>query len=246
MPVGFRAVTGAGVVQIDENHLCLSLRAKGALTATAAHVMSQGSTWLLRYRDLTFTSADVPIVAVRVTEANQYAGVIAVTRSGNVWTFRVLVMGQATNSFQFQYWIFDRPSAPTSSGLGLIVKDGANRVVFNSNDPVIRVVGQGPGDYGSGRIYAFAYSSVINYFHEIVDNTPTGWLTLESIQAWGCRATPTGVQRALQTVFGNVLNGDAPPQFAPGSGLNGWGGGDVNYGFAPAEMSMLVLDVTGM
>jgi|GEM_PF-2173330 len=246
MSVGFRSITAGSTLQIYDNHLCLSLRAKGATTATAAHTMSQGGTWLLRYHDLTFINADAPIVAVRVTEANQYAGVIAVTRSGNVWTFRVLVMGQATNSFQFQYWIFDRPSAPMASGLGLIVKDASNRVVFNSNDPVIRVVGQAPGDYGSGRIYAFAYSSVINYFHEIVDNTPTGWLTLESIQAWGCRATPTGVQRALQTVFGNVLNGDAPPQFAPGSGLNGWGGGDVNYGFAPAEMSMLVLDVTGM
>lgn len=246
MPVGFRAVTGADVVQIDENHLCLSLRVKGALTATEAHVMSQGSTWLLRFHDLTFTSADAPIVAVRVTEANQYAGVVAVTRSGDAWTFRVLVMGQSANSFQFQYWIFDRPSEPAISGFGLIVKDATNRVVFNSNDPVIRVVGQGPGDYGSGRIYAFAYSSVINYFHEIVDNTPTGFLTLESIQAWGCRATPIGVQRTLQTVYGNILNGEAPPQFAPGSGLNGWGGGGVNYGFAPAEMSMLVLDVTGM
>jgi len=246
MPVGFRAVTGAGVVQIDENHLCLSLRAKGAATATAAHVMSQGSTWLLRFHDLTFTSADAPIVAVRVTEANQYAGVIAVTRSGDVWTFRILVMGQATNGFQFQYWIFDRPSAPAASGLGLIVEDASSRVIFNSDDPVIRVVGQAPGDFGSGRIYAFAYSSVINYFHEIVDNTPTGWLTLESIEVWGCRATSTGVQRAQQTIYGNVLNGDAPPQFAPGAGLNGWGGGDVNYGFAPAEMSMLVLDVTGM
>ena len=246
MPVGFRAVTAAGVVQIDESHLCLSLRAKGSATASIAHTMSQGATWLLRYRDLTFTSADAPIVALRVTEANQYTGVIAVTRSGNVWTFRILVIGQATNSFQFQYWIFDRPSAPSVSGFGLIVRDAANRVVFNSNDPVIRVVGQAPGDYGAGRTYAFAYSSVINYFHEIVDNTPTGFLTLENIQAWGCRATTTGVQRVQQTIYGNVLNGEAPSRFAPGAGLNGWGGGDVNYGFAPADMSMLVLDVTGM
>ncbi|MGN6064876.1 hypothetical protein [Brevundimonas diminuta] len=248
MPVGFQSVTSAGVVQIDENYLCLSLRQKGEATASTAHPMSLGSTWVMRYHDLTFTSPDVPILALRVAEASPVvmAGVIAVTRSGNNWTFRVLVVGQSSSSFLFQYWLFDRPSAPIGNGFGLIVRGADGKVVFNSNDPVLRVVGQGAGNYGSGKTYAFAYNALINYFHDIVDNTPNGWLTTETVAAWGCYCTSTGVARVQRTVYGDVLRGPAQPRFSPGSGLDGWGGGGLNYGYPPAEMSLLVIDVTGL
>lgn len=247
MPVGLVSYASNGSVQIDETHYCLSLKVKGTATATLTHPASSiDSSNDIRYVDISYASEDAPVFAIRIAEASPVmsAGVIAVTKSGNNWTFRVCVTGAKSQTFTFNYYIYDRPDWISSPGSGIALRDANLKPIFNSNNPVMIVRGQQSGDYGVGRTYAFACTAVIRLFHEIVDNTPNGFLTLESVEFDGAYCTSTGVQRVVKTVWGNVSGGPNPPSLSPGAGLDGWGGGGVNPAISYDDAVFSVIDVT--
>lgn len=246
MPVGLFSSATNGSTQIDDTHFCLSLKSKGTATATITHPTSEPATKTLRYVDVVYTSPDAPVFAIQLPETTPImcAGVIAISRSGNVWTFRVGVMGQSGQNFSFNYFIYDRPDWITSGGSGIALRDASLKPIFNSNQPVMVVRGQQSGSYGSGRSYAFACIGVINYFHEVFDNTPEGFISTETMRFDGAYCTPTGVQRVSSTLWGALWNGETSPRFSPGAGLNGWGGGDVNGFIDYGDTVFSVIDVT--
>lgn len=247
MPVGILSLAENGSVQIDETHYCLSLKQKGSAVANLSHPVNYaGSTTVLRYVDITYSSPDNPVLAIRLMETNpaMYAGIVATQRIGNNWTFRVCVAGLPSQSFTFDYYIYDRPDWISYPGQGVALRDAGLKPIFNSNNPVMIVRGQQSGNYIAGRRYAFALTSAIVYRHEIVDNTPEGFITLETMEFYGAYCTNSGVQRLVKVIWGNLANGPNPPSYAPGSGLNGWGGGGMNSPGSYEDSVFSVIDVT--
>lgn len=247
MPVGLISISENGTVQIDENHYCLSMKAKGSATASVMHPASvSGYSKELRYVDVAYNSPDAPIFAIRLLERSPVvvAGVSATTRVGDLWTFRVCVLGTPPQSFAFDYYIYDRPDWITAPGNGIALRDADLKPIFNSNNPVMVVKGQQSGDYGAGRTYAFACTGIINYFHEIIPNTPSGFLTTEVVRFIGAYCTSSGVQRSDEIVWGDILGGDSPPRFNPEPGLGGWGGGGLNPALDYTDTVFSVIDST--
>lgn len=246
MATGVLSIAENGSIQVDTQHYCLSLKAKGSAVASTPHPVSDPAyTTRMRYVDIAYTSEDAPILAIRLPQASpiMVGGIVATTRVGNLWTFRVVVAGDQSQTFSFQYFIYDRPDWITSPGRGIAARDPVTlKPLFNSNNPVMLTRGQQSGEYGIGT-YAFACVGVINYFHEVTDLTPTGHISTEKMEFTGAYCTSSGVYRVKKTIWGEVYSGITPPRFSPGAGLNGWGGGEVNGFINYDDSAFNVVDV---
>lgn len=152
MSFGFKSIGENGTIQIDENYPSISLLGKGTFTPTTPYG--------LRARVGTITlSGDMPLLAIRATPqtgvGRKGATVIGISRSGQNWTFTILVFNDyATKDWSIQYFHYARPPN-TLSGFGLVVKDSTGLVTYNSNYPAMNL--------SAGGTRAFVAMSLVNY-----------------------------------------------------------------------------------
>lgn len=230
MPVGFQCFTDNGTVQIDENFVCSSFRLGGTITATLGWDYPPN-----RYYDIVVTSATFPMIAL--TSASAYVTIAGISVSGTTWTFRVLVVG---GDYTFQYYVYDKPVAPTGPGFGFQVFKPDGDLVWDSNQsvmPYVGVIAAGNNYVGaSGRKYAFIHTSHIEAYYDTNIDTLGSYYTYWSFSIGAHRRTSNGIEYT-NTVFssGGNTGTQGPDPFYPGLGGNGF-----------TNPFVLILDVTDL
>lgn len=165
MAVGAQIYNDSGVIQIDDQYTNLCLRQTGTATVVNRHPASLNShAYIAMTVDITYVgqAASSPIIAMHGTGTGGAFGVIATSRSGNTWTFRVIGYQHLPT---FNYFIYDIPSA-TGSGAGFEVYKADGSIAFSSFYRPLSVVGvmqsEGIGiNLTQGRQYAVAFNSEI-------------------------------------------------------------------------------------
>ena len=164
------------MVQIDETFVCLSLVAKGTVTATVAHPYADS----VKIYDVTYTGRDMACIALRVPSSRLMAAChIGTSLSGSTWTFRIAVVnmpGGSAQPYTFDYFIFDRPPQVPGSGFaGFAVFDAAGNSTFNSDYPPVQYAPLSSASYNSttktytfdtGKTYAVAIAQGIGYVEQ--------------------------------------------------------------------------------
>lgn len=239
MPAGAVFFTEAtGVLQIDENYPVLCLRYMGSATVVNRHPASLNfASFIAKTVDITVTAEDPQFF---LQGAGRF-GVLAITNSGNQWTFRVIGYDDAPT---FNYFIFDRPiSSP--AGAGLEVRNAQGAVVFSSLYRTMVVSGFTTGgqtsQLTSGRSYAYGFGSRITlqeYSEVFTDQTTYTYWT------YRLKTASTMPQPGTTAIFGTVYEdaiaggadqGGQSPSYPTGD-LGGWG----------ADSTLTVIDVTDL
>lgn len=130
MAQGIMVENTAGSVIIDEKYF--NLEFKGSYSAT----IPTSPNWL----GITVTGTN-PVIAIRNTGTN-HVGLIGVRFiSPNTWVFYVAKTNTNATTAPFTYYVFDTPSSTAPTGVGLIVRNSSNQIVFNSQKKYMRVAG---------------------------------------------------------------------------------------------------------
>lgn len=111
----------------------------------------------------------MPLLALRATPQSgagvgrKGATIIGIQRSGSNWTFTVLVFNDhAVKDWSVPYFSYGRPPSSVS-GFGLVVRDAAGGVTYNSNYP--------PMNLTPGGVTAFIPMSKIEYQENFIWDT---------------------------------------------------------------------------
>lgn len=241
MPVGFEARTESGnVIQIDENYPVLCLRYTGSATVVNRHPASLNqSAFVAKTVDITVTG-ESPQFFIQASSGR--FGVIAVSQTGNQWTFRVIGFEDQPT---FTYFIFDRPIVTASGAAALEVRNAQNQVVFSSLWRPMVVAGFTTGNQTAqlpgGRAYAYGFGSRITlqeYSETFTDQSVWTYWTYRLATA--SAAAQPGSSAIYGTVFddaiaGGVNQGGQSP-VSPSGTLGGWG----------ADSTLTVIDVTDL
>ena len=118
MSAGLQIVNNNGVVIIDENYPCLTLRTKGTMTASL-----QGGAYIASFT----TAADLPVVAFY--SAGGPCTIRSRINSGGNWTFTVVTTG----TYTIEWYLFDRPQYAAGTNVGLQVFDASGVLVYTSS-----------------------------------------------------------------------------------------------------------------
>ena len=244
MAVGAQIYNDSGIIQIDDQYTNLCLRQTGTATVVNRHPASQYSNVNIAMTvDITYSgpAGTSPIIALHGTGTGGAFGVIATSRSGNTWTFRVI--GFQHNP-TFNYFIYDVPSA-TGSGAGFEVFKADGTVAFSSFYRPLSVAGflvqEGIGmNLTQGRQYAIAFNAEIR-LETFEDHHTNGsvwtYYTHQCIAAGVFNnANSNGKYEAIITssaIAGGVYQG-APNIPLPGGDLGSWGSASAG----------IVIDVT--
>jgi hypothetical protein len=223
MSAGLQVYNTGGVLQIDENYFCMSLRAKATVT-TSGHYTGVPA---FSYVDISYTGFR-PMVALRCTSA--YASVIRVSNSGTSWTFRIAVNSFSATSVT--YYIFDRP-AVVASGAGLEVYDASGNLTYSTAQAIAKLTLGAPGAYtlptlSSSLTYAGVAAGSLDALEvDNGDGTSTTYYTLSR----ACKAVGGTTGLSIQDADCGVVAGP------PGSF------GDGTYSNVPLPIAV---DVTGL
>lgn len=165
MAFGAQIFGSDGKLQIDETFFNLSLKGSGTATANIGYGDFN------KLYNLVVTGATMPLVALRVTRnpanPNQGRGatIIQTTRSGNTWTFTILVYNNLQNDYSFQYWVYDKPPAGIPTGWGIWLGNGPGNTNFLNGSPIL--------DFSAGTTHAFLAASGVDYQENYVFDTNT-------------------------------------------------------------------------
>lgn len=224
MGVGFEAYDAAGRLQFAADHAVACFRRGASIPSSATiPVDFLPDQSRVRYFDLT-VSGTAPLLALAVPKASaantsRGVGVLNVVRSGNDWTFRILIVNSENADFGFSYWLFDSPENMTTS-YGLEVFDPFGVLVFTSEARVMEIADA----FVQGRRYAALHGIGIRLqesFDDDFNNPSVAW-TYSADVAW-TGASGFGFQTAI--LANGVTYGTVSPNY-PGDGLRGYGYGD--------------------
>lgn len=199
------------------------------------------------YADITVSSADIPHIAIY---GPAMYGVIACSKSGNNWTFRIVGASNSTIGNPPITWFqFDAPVS-LASGSGAEIYDGSGKCMYSTSCPPIDVAsfrGSGLGDYSeislpSNRKYASIFTAKIS-----LTETQDVYTNLEIVTYWTydfigayCEVNPSPYDASVKRCgFGNTAinagtnQGSHSPTY-PAGDLGGWG----------AASSFIAVDVT--
>lgn len=241
MPAGFEAYTeNGGVVQIDDRYPVMCLRYTGAATVVNRHPASAlgNSSLIAKTVDITVSAEDPQFF---IQGPGRY-GVIAITKSGSQWTFRVIGYDDKPT---FNYFIFDRPTTTPANGAGLEVFDAQGKIVFSSLWRPMAVAGfstMGNTDQlPSGRSYAFGFGSCITLQETSETFTDQSIYTFWTYRLVTASTAPQPGSSVLagrvfdDPIAGGVNQGGQAPSYPTGD-LGGWG----------ADSTLTVIDVTDL
>lgn len=120
---GLQVIGDHGVVQIDQNYFNLQFKQSGSVTTSGI---------ANSYVEFSVT-ANHPMIVLKSPDA--VATIIATTRSGNTFTYRIAAAGAVT-----VYWyLFDSSVVTPSGGWGLQVFNPAGQLTFDSGTRVLKV-----------------------------------------------------------------------------------------------------------
>jgi len=157
---GLQVVNDGGFVQIDSTYKNLGLLAKGS-------VISSGTPTQTGWYPAVFSVAvgATPIVAARPSSG--YAVLVSTVLSGNTVTYTYYCDASGTTLY---YWVFDDPARGINDGsnYGLLVRNAASEVVFDSRLRYMRVLGFFSGNeyyapappIDSGETFSYASSNL--------------------------------------------------------------------------------------
>jgi hypothetical protein len=154
VPTGIQVKNDSSIFQIDENYKNFQLT--NASSGTTSNNYNDGS-YNYYYYDYTITNAVNPIIALYC--ANRYVVVIAITKSGATWTFRI---ASGFNDASINIYIFD-VTTTSPHNYGLQIFNSAAELVYHSGNKPFRIVDyiqvdvSNPHTYTSGRTYATAF-----------------------------------------------------------------------------------------
>lgn len=152
MTFGAHFVTDFGNLLIDETFKSLAVASSGTIVTDTAHPLGS-------YKTFSYTGTN-PVLAL---QDNTPFGIDQQGKSGANWQVQIFSTGPIGTVIK--YWVFDDCPATVPSGFGMVVRNAAGAIVFNSNYKYLRVVDQphipiavGETDvYASGRDYAVVF-----------------------------------------------------------------------------------------
>jgi hypothetical protein len=149
---GLKTLTSFGVNLIDEDFKSLAVVASGSLTTDETGIT----------KIITRAGGVNPILALNCPDP---IGILAQGRSGSTFTWQVR-SGLISTAVNFDYWVFDNPPNTAPTGMGLVVRNAAGQIAFNSNFKHMRIEDQlfvsGVPDvnsYTPGQTYAVAFAN---------------------------------------------------------------------------------------
>lgn len=227
MAFGAQIFGSDGKLQADDIFFNLTLKTKGSGTATVQYGDFN------RLATLTVTNATMPMVALRVLRNRsdpsgwmRGATIINTTRSGNDWTFTILIYDNANLNYKFDYWVYDKPPAGLPSGWGIWLGNGPGNTTLLNGQPIL--------DLSSGATNAFvAYSGISyqeNYVFDTNEMRDIVYYTYDAAIYWVWNEANGQVEGTGRQIIGGAQWGQ-PPNF-----------GYENYG---AGTDVLPVNVTG-
>lgn len=155
MPVGFTAINDSGIFQIDENSFVLSVMESGDVSSLGSSTLAPGDHGI----EYTFTTnVNQPIFGVYIPQATNYCGGISsATLSGSTWTVKITLwpqIGTTRTLTNMKYFVFGRPTAPGSSGVGIEVRDSSSNFRFSSERNIKTIAGGADVTINAAKRYA--------------------------------------------------------------------------------------------
>lgn len=231
MAYGFRCIGDSGKVQIDDTYFNLCYIGGNPTQTDQA---SNTGAWQTQ---ISYTGTNPVLAISSITDT--YFILAMTSRSGNTWTWRIVSNVQ---NAQFRYYVFDRtPNGGTGGGYGLVIRDSANNITFNSNYKYMRVMGQNQTTYNS-----VTNETLIGSWGVTLAIVP-GQVAINQI--WtpdGGGGSNIGTVRNLFGTYKTSGNSVFAKSMLPGGNQNGIPGGSAPPNQNRPAMSCLILDVTGV
>lgn len=236
MGFGLEVYGADGREQISSAKSAFALGVVRRQTVSATGVFPFANPQVARYFDITY-DGECPMVALIIPPPLS-GGVLTATRSGTIWTIRVMICADTASSnpgdatSPFTYVLLDRVK-PEIATFGLNVFGELGSLLFSSKTKTLEVIG-GPGSVLPNSNLAVVYSGSLRVETETVTDEGAG-LIYTDWRLYFAGATRNGNKIDFrENIIGadRVEGGSGGP--TPGTGLNGWG----------AFSDLLVIDPT--